>query len=400
MKILILGSENCGLIANLKKGFSEIGYNRVTTAIKQYDLFFPGNRYDYVLQRPARKDSKLSTNLKHALNLLKWKCTRLVFDNYLFYNYDLYIFSWFTLKDDFSDLIELRKRNKKVVTLFIGSDVRWIDAFRQEFPNNTYKGHIDEDWVRKFRTLRMGELYSSAIFSVPDQSSLFMRGYYFMFMPLDIRNIRFKPSYRQKPLIIHAPSKRDIKGTSIILNAIDKLRTEGLSFDFEFLENIPNSVLVSKLEEVDILIDQLFLNGPATLACEAMAAGCAVATKYIAGAGMTADAPICYIDEHNLLENLRMMITDVDYRKTLVSQGRKFVERNNSMSVIASRILDSIERDKKKDYDYYPTFFTQKFVLPPQFEYPDEIKKLNEQVTAKYAVQKEFSPDGNAVFAH
>lgn len=385
-KVLLFGDENCGLIHNLSIGFNELGNYKVTSAVCKYDSFFLKHRYDYNFQKPTRgTGNRYLSKLIHLVRLLLWKTRFSLFEQFRYYNYDLYIFTWQTLKDNYADLIRLRKKNKDIVFLFIGSNVRWIEAFRQEFPGNPYKGHMEDTWADKIKLTRMGELYSSAIFSVPDQSSLFVRGYYHMFMPVEVKGITFSPQDRVKPLIIHAPSKRDIKGTAIIMQAMDRLRAEGLAFDFLLLENLDNATVLKKLEEADILVDQLYLNGPGTLSTEAMAAGCAVATRYLKEYDLTKDVPMLYVDEKNVYDGLKQLITDRDLRKNLMIGGRKYVETHNAILSITKKIVDSIQRDTARDYDYRPHFFKTSFILPPAYTYPAEIAGLNSQVLEKYS---------------
>ena len=385
IRLLLFGNENCGLIHSLAKGFKQFGGFKVTTVVCQPDPFSPQNKFDFNLQRPQFEGGNFFTKkIPYYWQMVKWTLSHHLIDKYLYYNYDLYIFSWRTLKENFSDLQELRARGKKIIFLFIGSDVRWIDAFRQEFPGNPYPGSFEEDWKRKFRLLRMGELYSSSVFSVPDQSSLFIRGYYYMFMPVQIENIRNVQPGRTRPRVIHAPSKRDIKGTALILEAVETLKAEGVEFDFEVLEGVSNKTVLSKLEDADILVDQLYLNGPATVATEAMAAGCAVATKYIRDLDITKDAPICYVDYTNILPNLRKLILNLEYRKSLAARGREFVAKNNSVMSIVEKMVDSLNRDERQDFDCYPSFFKKQFELPKNYSYTAELDELNKTVLEKY----------------
>jgi hypothetical protein len=382
LKILILGSENCGLIHNLSKGFKDIGISKVKTAILQSDIFFPDNKYDFNLAKPTSSGNTFLSRRVKLLKLIKWKVFHLYFSALIYPCFDVYVFTWLTLDKNYKDLATLRKRGKQIVFLFIGSEVRWIEAFRQEFQGNPYNPFVNEDWKAKFRLIRNSELYSSAIFSAPDQSTLFIRGYFYLFMPLIIDKIKYLPFNREVPIIIHAPSKRNIKGTEKILDVIERLHNDGIKFDFHLLENIPNKVLVEKLEQADILIDQIYLNGPAVLSSEAMAAGCAVATRFF-DEGATKDAPLCYIDEACLYDNLKTLIVDVEYRKKLVGKGRLFVEKNNTPSVVAKKLLVCLERDKRGDYDYRPTFFLGNFKLPENYSYTEEIEDLNRQVKIK-----------------
>jgi hypothetical protein len=381
VKILILGFEHCNLISNLSTGFKDVTNAKVHTAVLSESKFYGSSTYNYNLIKPdRRKGNKYFTKLVYWSEILLWKLKLKAFKIFNYYHYDLYIFTWSTLFPDYSDLKGLNQIGKSIIFLFIGSDIRWIEAFKQQYPDNSYKGFEKEDWINKFRLARNAELYCNSIFSVPDQSGLLIRGYFHMFMPLALEKIRYNPVCRVKPLIIHSPSKADLKGTDLILNVVDELRSEGLQFDFQFLEGVNNEDLIRKLEIADILIDQLYGNGPGTLATEAMAAGCAVATRFFKEYPLSGKAPMCYIDEHVIKENLRMLITDMDYRSSLVSLSREYVETHNSCGVVAKNILESLQREKLKQYDYIPKFFQEHFVLPKNFTYPAEISELNEEV--------------------
>src|SRR4051812_8462697 len=99
-KILIFGEENCGLIANLKDGFHQIGYAKVTTVVTKTDPFFPVNKYDILLQKPIRTTKGAKAILTHFFNVIRWKFSISFFENFTYYNQDLYVFTWETLKKD------------------------------------------------------------------------------------------------------------------------------------------------------------------------------------------------------------------------------------------------------------------------------------------------------------
>jgi hypothetical protein len=384
MKVLILGHENCGIIDSLAKGLRDIGSYDVTTAIMRRDPFFTKNKYDYILAEPQWNGGNRIQRAIYLANKTISKLRRKFFEKYHYSKYDVYLFMWSTLRDDLKDLEQIKRKGKISGFLFIGSDVRWIEAFKQQFKGNPYKGQLFENWIEKFRLLRTAELNCTSIFSVPDQSSLFIRGYFHLFLPVNISQIKYTPQERSKPIIIHAPSKRDIKGTAIVLEVIETLKAEGIAFDFELIENADNQFVLRKLENADILVDQLFLHGPATLACEAMAAGCAVATRFFHEEGLTSHAPICYVDETNLYGNLKKLILDINYRKSLIKRSRSFVEEHHLPIKVAQKIMSSFEKEVKNQYDYNPSFFRTHFQLPEGYSYPAEIEELNKKTLEKY----------------
>ncbi|MBK8785160.1 MAG: glycosyltransferase [Chitinophagaceae bacterium] len=91
---------------------------------------------------------------------------------------------------------------------------------------------------------------------------------------------------------------------------------------------MPNEELVKLLSDADILCDELFLHGPGVLSAEAMAAGCAVATRCLNIKPF--QPPVCSITPENISEKLKLLITDIDYRTSLAKAAKIFVDEFNS----------------------------------------------------------------------
>ncbi len=80
-------------------------------------------------------------------------------------------------------------------------------------------------------------------------------------------------SNNDKPLIIHAPSHQGVKGTRFILEAIEKLKNEGLDFDFELIEGLTHAEARVRYESADLVIDQLLIGWYGGFSVEMMALG-------------------------------------------------------------------------------------------------------------------------------
>lgn len=75
--------------------------------------------------------------------------------------------------------------------------------------------------------------------------------------------------------VAHAPSNAIVKGTPLILPLLERLHDEGV-IDFQLLQGIPSAQMPQRLARADVVIDQFRLGSYGAVACEAMAAGCAV----------------------------------------------------------------------------------------------------------------------------
>jgi glycosyltransferase involved in cell wall biosynthesis len=88
-----------------------------------------------------------------------------------------------------------------------------------------------------------------------------------------------------KPLVVHAPSNRSAKGTQQIIDAISRLKAEGISCELVLVENTSNVEAMGIYKRADLIVDQLLAGWYGGFAVEAMALGKPV---------------VCYIREEDL----------------------------------------------------------------------------------------------------
>ncbi|MBL7736803.1 MAG: glycosyltransferase [Chitinophagaceae bacterium] len=183
---------------------------------------------------------------------------------------------------------------------------------------------------------------------------------------------------------MHIPSRTGIKGTSFILEALEALKKENIQFEFEFISGVPNEIVLEKLQDADILVDEIYLHGPGTLSLEGIASGCAVATKTIKGEAY--EDVICNIDLDNLKEKIKRLIQDMDYRVRLATEGRKLIESINDPIRIVGNILEKIVDPStvSNDYDYCPTFFSEKYQLNEGVDISFKNKQLTKKIVEEF----------------
>jgi hypothetical protein len=212
----------------------------------------------------------------------------------------------------------------------------------------------------KMRTIKVAEKYSDLIVSQPDCAQLQSRPYMRVNLPLDLAQYEFSIPGRSTPLILHAPSVPEAKGTDVVLKCIQELREEGLNFDFKLIEKTPNSQLRALLTQSDIVIDELYSATVAALSAEAMATGNVVLVRYMADyCKVPPGCPAINTNCFTLKDNLRRAILDLDFRKELADRGRAYVEYTNDHIKICKDLLGWLENTNVLEYDFYPTFFQQ-----------------------------------------
>lgn len=393
MKIFLGTNDVAKILTGFKEGFLANGCE-VTTLVKDLHPFYEFN-YDYTILRRFSgsanyKNKQLRKIVEFAdYNIQNYRIKKRL-DRFI-EEHDIFVFIWSSLQRDFADYQLIKKANKKIVNVFVGSEIRHISAFKQEFggDQSTWEqDYLDGDLNTKLFTLRMAELYSDLILSVPDQSGLAIRPYDHLYIPFNSSGIEFKPTEHKPLRVIHAPSKSGIKGSAIIISTIEKLKDEGIEMEFKLIQNVSNKELLKELSEADVLVDELYLHGPGTLGLEGMAAGCAVATHTMRNYKDVFDPPVCNIDEKNIYEQLRILFTDTAYRSNLVHDGKKFLDEKNSPAIVARQILDTMAAPQAR-YDYYPEFYLNNYKLPANSIINETNLELTKKVLATYGSSKQ-----------
>ena len=385
-KIFLGTVEVAGMMTFLENAYKELGYT-VTTCCSNYDSTFYSRKYDIEIRSiflPLFIRKITGYRLFHYINEFIYSINRWKVYIKQRNRHDIFIFMWDGFfRNSTRDYAYLQKKGKKVITIFLGSDVRHIDAFKQQYNIDVSKW---DEWFKKrsinqplFR-IRKAELYSNIIFSIPDQMGLAIRAYYNIYIPFDIKNYTQVYNDREIPKLIHIPSRIGIKGTEYILKAINQLKQEGYKFEFEFLTGVPNDFVINKLKDADVLVDEAFLPGPGTLSLEGIACGCVIVTKHELNG--TYRNVITYIDTEKIYEPLKKVITDKAYRIQKSREALEVVKEVNNPETVANRIL-SLSLDNTSKYDHHPTFYISEFIIGVN-KISKRNKKLTLEVLKKY----------------
>lgn len=114
---------------------------------------------------------------------------------------------------------------------------------------------------------------------VPDLELLpYIEPYYkkIHIVPRVIDASQFTPQYpspQSLPLIVHAPSQRELKGTEFLVAVVKRLKREGYKFEFRLIEKLPHAEAMKQYRRATIVVDQLLIGSYGNLSMEAMAMG-------------------------------------------------------------------------------------------------------------------------------
>jgi glycosyltransferase involved in cell wall biosynthesis len=212
----------------------------------------------------------------------------------------------------------LRASRKKSVFHYLGSDIR--GKSRAEL---AYGARADAEIVGSYAALR----WVPGAHVVPPGLDLGP------FTPVP-------PSDNPRPLVVHAPSNREKKGTSYVIEAC-----KALPVDLDIVEGVPHLEARARYARADIVVDQLNAGWHGVFALEAMALGKPVvahldpATVDQSAAGYGIRLPIVPATKETLVDALRPLVENPALRREIGAASRAYVEQVHDIDRVADRLV-------------------------------------------------------------
>jgi hypothetical protein len=233
-----------------------------------------------------------------------------------FWNFDLYqLEGGLEFFRDGRTVRELKRRGKRIVCLYTGSDLRT----RGVIPS--IDGAADLHLTLEF-----------------DHLVLYPRLQH-VFFPLD--SCRFspaKPRHDNRLVIGHAPTNRIAKGSKIIIDVVQSLMNE-FPIALALVEGVPHAEALRRKSRCDIFIDQISELGYGLNAIEALAMGICTCTSLVAGfAKKYPDHPFVEVNAENLRDTLKRLCQHPQERQRWRQYGREWVERMHDARQVVRRI--------------------------------------------------------------
>ncbi len=150
--------------------------------------------------------------------------------------------------------------------------------------------------------------------------------------------------------VAHAPSKRAVKGTQAVLDAVESLRKRGVPIELDLIEGLPNDEARRRYAAADVVVDQLRVGWYGMFAIESMALAKPVVV-YLdeQGAAETEEAfglelPLVRADEQSVEDVLAGLVEVRADLPELGRRSREYVERIHAHTAVAQRVLEIYER--------------------------------------------------------
>ncbi len=151
--------------------------------------------------------------------------------------------------------------------------------------------------------------------------------------------------------IVHAPSNAGIKGTPLILAALDELKGR-FDFDLVLIENMPHAEALRRYRSADLAIDQVLAGWYGGFAVELMAMGKPVSAyirdedRRFVPSALWDELPILRLDPRTLVDDLARILGNPGMLVAAGERARRYVERWHDPLKIA-RALSAVYRDPK-----------------------------------------------------
>ncbi len=258
------------------------------------------------------------------------------------------------------DLPLLKRFGKVIAMTYQGDDARQGDYCRAHFPIHfvyEVEPHYytaETDALKRANIARVAR-YADLIYALnPDL--LYVLPAQAQFLPyasVDPREWQpvSTPSDPSQPLVVlHAPSHRGVKGTRYVLEAVERLRSEGVALELILVEKMQHREAQRLYERADMLIDQLLAGWYGALAVELMALGKPVIAYLreddldFLPPQMRAELPVINAAPNTLYDVLKTWTTT--RRSELSEVGRRsraYVERWHDPLRIAARLKSDYE---------------------------------------------------------
>ncbi|MBI87308.1 MAG: hypothetical protein CMG63_04425 [Candidatus Marinimicrobia bacterium] len=295
----------------------------------------------------------LNLNLHLEKNKFKRHFKELVFALFCYSNYDIFHFHFGSSLYGVRiyphlDLPILKFSGKKLFMHYRGSDIidkRYYDHIKEGFNYNHKLFNENSIRIPAKRNLAIVKKNCDEIFvSTPNLMDVVEPS---VLIPQIIQpNTRISINKNllnnnQTIKIVHAPTDKIIKGTEVIINSINRLKSEGFDIDLQIIENVSPNQVIHHFRDADIGIDQLYSGWYGKVSIELMNLGipvfCFIHKNNIRHIG--GEIPIINVNKNNLTDKIKHYLNNPNKLSAIGQRGPGFVEKNHSQKSITQKLI-------------------------------------------------------------
>ena len=260
-------------------------------------------------------------------------------------SFDLFHFHYCTtLDENFQDLSIIKEKKKKMIMHHWGNDVRFHEQAKINNPY-VYTGDSPPNEVMHERLTKISKYIKQAIvqdYEVYEYVKNYYEKVHVLPIAIDVSSItpKFPSIVKKKPLVLHAPTNPEFKGTVYVEDVIQKLQTTH-EFEYKRIEKMSNEEALKLYEDADIIIDQILCGSYGLLSVESMALGKPVITFIRPDLLNTfpPELPIVNANPDNLYDQVKLLLENPILRQHLGLLGRKYVTTYHNHPVVCEKLL-------------------------------------------------------------
>jgi glycosyltransferase involved in cell wall biosynthesis len=148
------------------------------------------------------------------------------------------------------------------------------------------------------------------------------------------------PPAGEEIVVAHAPRDPGAKGTRYVVEAVDRLRAEGLPIRLDLLTDRPHDEVRAAFGRCHIGVDQLLRGVYGNVAIELMASGRPVLANTQRMKSVGVDTPIVDASPATIADRLRDLVEDPQRRRRLGKEGREYAERRHGLDSVTGDLVE------------------------------------------------------------
>lgn len=248
----------------------------------------------------------------------------------------------------YADVAWARLIRRTLLAAYYGDDCRLSDVAKARFPaRGRVKDSSLDDLVRK-RLGRLSRLCHAALVGDLELATYLLPYFARVYvLPVPLLEVTSNDGLRRRgsegtPVVLHAPSDPEIKGTAAIKAAVDAVAQQ-VPLRFRLVTGVPHQQVVEELRDADIVVDQLNSATTGVFALEAMRLGLPVLGEVDprAMAPFQRNSPVVAVTSASLERELEILLRDPDRRREIGLRGKEFVTRTHDPTLVGQAVLNA-----------------------------------------------------------
>jgi hypothetical protein len=242
----------------------------------------------------------------------------------------------------FDEIALLKRLGKTVFVTYQGCDVRPKASCPCRQPHC-----FAEDRYRRPAAQRVLRHADRVFYLNPDLRHWLPGARFTPYASVDTRRVEpVPPPDSEEVVVAHAPTRTDVKGTLHVVEAVERLRTEGVPIRLDLVRGVSRDEVLAHCASAHIIVDQLLLGWYGALAVEGMALQRPVLANIREEEPednpFGEELPVVRTSVATLVDDLRALAGDRPRREALGVAGRAFVAKCHDPRRIAADVLDGV----------------------------------------------------------